>query len=347
VLLGLLAEVWLTRRWRWLWTLGAGAAALIAWYGAEWGNTDTHVATNLPHLPLWAAKYTVASAGAVFGLPPPGGFAVIALVAVLAWLRWRSPALERWWSPRAVGLLVTLAGAEATIGAARAADTPATSSRYLYFPAIVILLLGCELIRGLPAPRPRLAVAGAAIVVLVAAGLGIQQLRSGKVFYLERADGTAARMGALILGAGPPLVIEPSRLAYTPAVVASFIHRYGSAPIYSERQLATALPDSRAAADQVLAAADIRHAGTLRSCRQLTSGERLPWRNVDLAISTRKTISATLARFAAHGVGFAVRPPGTTFALARDQARRAWRLFFSADASARLCAFSRPIRTTF
>lgn len=345
LLIGLVAEIGLRRRWGWLAVLAPGAGVLIAWYAGEWGNTGTRIGTNLPHLPLWAAKYLVSAAGAVFGLPPAGGLAALplAVVAIVWWRRAARPLPL--WSPRAVGLLVTLAAAVISIGAARAADTPATTSRYLYFPAIVMLLLACEWVRGLQLPQVRWVRwvrAAGVLVVLLAVGLGVEQLRHGKSFYWQSSDGTAARMGTVELAGGPAVVIEPSRLEYTPAALASFIRRYGSAPIDDEARLATALPGSRAAADQLLAQADIRPARPLRSCRRLT-GNALPAGGLAVAIRPPTPATGQLVRFSppGRGVSFPLEPPRTAFALRGDRVRRPWRLLVPANAVVQVCAFSR------
>jgi hypothetical protein len=343
VLLGLLVEVALSRRWRWLWSIVVGALPIVAWYAGEAANTATHPGQHLPHLPWWAVKYLTAAAGAVFGLPLAGGIAVI-LLGVAAISLWRRAAPGRaasLFSPRAIGLLLTLAGAVVSIGIARAADTPATTSRYLYFPVIVIVLLACEWCRGLAIPRPRATAVVAAAMVAVAVGLGVHQLRHGKAFYLSRADGSAARMGAMLLASGPRVVIEPGGLAYTPAVLRTFVGRFGSAPIDSAPRLARALPESRAAVDQVLAAADVQPARALRSCRRLSAGAALPRRDTVILIADSRPGSAQLLRYAEPGAGavFAVAPPRVPFALRQDSVPRPWRLLLPATATARVCAY--------
>jgi len=263
---------------------------------------------------------------------------VAAALAILVWRR-GSPSRPLW-TPRAVGLVITLVVAVATIGVARAADTPATSSRYLYFPAILMLLLACEWTQGLTVRRPRLAAAGALLVVLAVLALGVQQLRDGKAFYLQHADGTAARTGAMRLARGPSLVVEPSRLAYTPAVLAAFVRRYGAAPLDTEAQLARALPQSRAAADQVLAQADVRPPGPARGCHRWAVGAPLPRRNLIVAISRRAPGPVRLIRFAppADGVAVPLRAGGAAFALRRDAAARPWQLALPPGTTVRLCA---------
>jgi hypothetical protein len=173
---------------------------------------------------VWGVRYVAAGAAAAVGLPAAAGFAVIPAVVVGIWL-WRRQATPRpsLLTPRAVGLLTTLVVAVVATGAARATNTPPATSRYLYFPAIVMILLACEWTAGLSVGRRRLAVGLGVATVLLAAVLGVHQLRNGKVFFLNAADATAARMGAMRLVGGPKLVIEPDGLGYTPALLAEFV----------------------------------------------------------------------------------------------------------------------------
>jgi hypothetical protein len=159
--------------------------------------------------------------------------------------------------------------------------------------------------------RRAFGVAGA-IAVLTAVGLGIQQLRDGKVDYWRSADGTAARLGALRLvdGYAPPdyYVLEPSRLSYTPAVLDRFVRRFGSDPLDTEEELAHALPESRAAADGLLATLlvhPLTHGAG--NCRPLRDGDPLP--PGDWTVTLRPPRPTTLAvwRFADPRAGASVK----------------------------------------
>ncbi|MDX6649844.1 MAG: hypothetical protein QOJ97_1795 [Solirubrobacteraceae bacterium] len=269
ILLGLAAEGIAARRRAVWWLVSAGAIPLAGWYAVKLATDPVVVGAGVPtvdlggglrELPLWPVKLLASAAGAVLGLPPAGGAVVLAVVVgALALAAWRGQLAV---TPRAIGLAVTLG---ATLGAttlARAATTPPTTSRYLYFPAVVGLLLVIELARGLPRPSGRLAVGLGTAVVAGAAALGVAQMRDGKVFYRRSADGTAARMGAVRIAGDrlPPdfLIIEPSRLAYTRAEVDRFVARFGAGALHDRDELAGALPESRVAAAQILARAGIR-----------------------------------------------------------------------------------------
>lgn len=330
VLAGLGAEMVAARAWRRLWIVAAAAAPLAVWYVVQ-ANVDHVVAgagrdyiqleSNVHALLTWAAKLVASAAGAAVGLPPEGGPVVLAVVVtgLVLWRRAARP-VSRFLTPRATGLAVTLGVTVLMTGAARAKDTPATSSRYLYFPAIVLLLLACEGARGLPVSRRRLAATAGGVVVAAAVVLGIQELRDGKVVYRRASDGTAARMGALRLVAGhlPPshLVVEPSRLAYTPVVVENVHRRFGDVLMHTPGRLARALPESRAAADQVLVSALVRPAGRAPAgCRPLPGGDNgaLPRGDWNVAVRAARPTVLELRRFANPGGG--VRVP---VASARD-----------------------------
>jgi hypothetical protein len=326
---GLCVEVALARRWGGLWLAACAAVPWIVWYIAENATTGVDIARNLGKTPVWGAKYLAAAAAAAVGLPADAGFAVIPVVIVGIWL-WRSHARPSSpvWTPRAAGLLTTLLVAVIATGAARATNTPPATSRYMYFPAIVMILLACEWTAGLTLARRRVAVALGVATVLLAGILGVHQFRNGKVFFLGAADATAARMGAMRLVGGPPLVIEPQGLGYTPALLAEFTRRFGSRPIYTEKEIAAALPASRSAVDYVLASAEVRPGHSPHSCHAAPAGGDLPHTGTTVVIDSSRKHVAELVRFAdvGSGVGFAVPPPRIVIRLRADHITRPWRL---------------------
>jgi hypothetical protein len=260
VLAGLTAEIALRRDWRRLWVVAAGVLPLLVWTATEAGERTYDLGANLRALPEWAAKLVAAAAGALVGLPPVLGAVVLAaaLAAVVLWRR------RGWWTPRAIGLAVTLAVAVVATGAVRAETAPPTSSRYLYFLPVVLALLAVEALRGVALPRATAALVALAVV------LGVAEMRDGKVFWLRNSDATAARMGALELVRDEIprgfQYLDPSRLRYGPAVLGAFRERYGAAPFHRDAELREALPESRTAADEVLAYALVTRARAPRVC---------------------------------------------------------------------------------
>jgi hypothetical protein len=327
--IGICAEVAVARRWRGLWLAACAAVPWIVWYIAEHATTGVDIAHNLRETPVWGAKYLAAAAAAAVGLPAAAGFAVLpaAIVGVWLWRRHSSPS-ACFWTPRAVGLLTTLIVAVVATGAARATNTPPTTSRYMYFPAIVLILLACEWTAGLSIARRRLAAGAAVAVVVLATVLGIQQFRDGKVFFWSSADATAARIGAMRLIGAPPSFTEPEGLAYYPALLASFSRRFGSGPIYTENQIAGALSASRVDVDQLLAGAEVHFGGSPRSCHTAPADGALPPTGATIVVSSSRPRIAELLRFAdmTTAIHVPVFTPHTVFTIRGDSVKRPWRL---------------------
>jgi hypothetical protein len=251
-------------------------------------------------------------------------------------------------SPRAIGLGSTLLFVVLVTGAGRAATTPASSSRYMYVPAILLLLLACECTAGLTVPvtRRQLAVSAGAVVVAVAAVLGERQFRHGKVVYRQLADRSAALMGAMRIVGAPSIEVEPSRLAYTPGTIDAFVRNYGSAPLYTEAEIAQSLPQTRADVDAMLSKADI----ALRSgpvggdrCRPLAVNGALPPGPIAVSVRTSRIVLLRLIRYAdpAGAAATPLDPPGITFTVRRDRLMKPWRLLVPAGASVSVCRTQR------
>jgi hypothetical protein len=345
VLVGLTAEIAASRKWRRLWMVAIPAAAHLVWrldqsaFGERRGSEPgVDLSANLQAIPVWTGKQLASVTGAAVGLGPKVGLVLLVL---------GSAALARWWwrarpqpSPRLVGLVVTLLATPVLIGIGRAADTPPTSSRYLYVGAIVLLAFVAELAGLIGPPRRRRAAAIAVGVgVVLAVLLGVQQLRDGKVFYLRAADGTASRLGALHLAAerAPDYLAfrEPTRLQFSLETMGWFLDRYGDGPLYTERQLLGALPESRAAADKVLADGLVSPATRApEGCGAFsaTRAERaLPARDVVLvARATGPVGELMLRRFAPPGAGVRFRLDRRTRRLALrvrdDRGSRPWQV---------------------
>ena len=363
VLAGLAAELGLARRWRTLWIVLAGAVPLAGWYAVKLTTTprpvgsgvgDVRLGDNLAELPVWAAKFLAAAAGAAVGVGPLLGAAVLVLGGIGLVLIRRvarndempdatghtSGGRTPWMTPRAAGLAVTLAATVLATGLARASTTPPGTSRYLYFPAVVLVLLACELWR---APVPRRLAPVAVVAVALAALLGLGELRDGKPFYRRAADGTAARMGAVReLGGRLPAgvsIVEPSRLAYTRADVERFARRHGDGAMLRGGELVHALPESRDAVDLLVAPVLVRPlASAARNCVR-ARGQTVPaWRPA-VAVSAPAPVVVRLRALAeAPGAVTLSLPAGETLALHTSRLRPGlpWRLF-APGASVRAC----------
>ena len=338
--IALLAELVYARRWRALWLVVAVVAPLAAWWLHEHPTTGLPLGSNLRHLPLWAGRYLSAAAGATIGLPTAGGLVLLALAVVVlaAAIRRAGPGVPEV-SPRLIGLLSAVAGAVVITGAARASSTPPAQSRYLYFPAVVMILLAGELAHGLGLRRRSSVAIAAASAATVACILGVQQFRDGKVQLKRGADASIAQMSAMLLVGAPSHWVQPGGLAYSPPVLHLFIRRFGRAPFYSEHRIAQALPASRAAVDGLLAHVDLMRGGFTGHCTELGSGGALPVHGTTLLITTPTVHQARVWRFAdpASAITIPVLPPRTVFSLRGDALTRPWRVF-APGARARTCA---------
>ena len=341
VLAGLSVEIALRRQASRFWTVLPALALFVAWYVHGRAYVHPPPVANLLRIPVWGARFLASAAGATLGLGAiPGAIVLVGSAALIGFWRHRSGVS---WprSPRFAGLLTTLL-VLAILTAFDRADTPTppSSSRYMYLPAIVLLLIACEGLIGVrPVARRRVISVGLA-AVLLAAVLGIPDLQDGRNFYLTSAQASAARMGAMRVAGLPPKEVEPTRLAYTPALLGAFVSSYGSAPIDSQQQLAGAAPAARQAVDQMLIPAEVRLSqGSLAACGRLPSGQ-LPPGPLTVSISARSGGLLLLSRYAdpGHGQPIQVRRGGTVLHFRPDSLLARWRLVPAAGVSGlRIC----------
>jgi hypothetical protein len=178
----------------------------------------------------------------------------IALICVLVLLR--QLAYSRHISARLAGLLAAGISLWVLTAAARSTISTPETSRYIYLGAVVIVLVGVELLRG-AAIRPRV-IALAALVIAFGAVTGLTLLHNGAVGLRTTSKTVTAELGALELAAAyapPGYQPDPQR---APQIVAGpYLHTVraiGSSPADSPPQIAASDPVSRAAADGVLLA---------------------------------------------------------------------------------------------
>ena len=196
------------------------------------------------------ANGTLVDAGAALGWGRPLA-AVLAVVVI-----WRLAAL-RPVPARVFALLAMAATFWLLTGLQRSHVSSPDTSRYLYVGALLVLLLGVELVRGVKLPR------GVAIVIVCAAGLAIVanlgHLRQGARFL--RAQGLVARadLGALELArAEIPSGYAAARFPGIPFVVIGAKEYFAAArdfgtPAAGVAEIATTSEQARLAADAELA----------------------------------------------------------------------------------------------
>lgn len=193
----------------WIAALPLGLYALwyVSYAPSELAEGGT-LGGNLSTAPSYSADVAAAAFAGLAGLAPDGGLplAVVAvLVAVILVVQRffsRTTVPLRFLSLLAAALSfwILTAVARAHLGAAGA-----YAPRYVYFGAVLIVLLAVELARG---TRPsRLALAVVTLLVVLAAVGNVQLLRQGVELFRAESDSTVGNLAALEL-AGPATAPE-------------------------------------------------------------------------------------------------------------------------------------------
>lgn len=230
VAVAVLVEVLLgADRLRRLWIAALPLGLYALWYvthgpsGLPRGGT---LGANLSTVPSFVADVAAAAFAGLAGLAPYDGGplavgAILVAVIVVARRGLRTAVSVRFLSLLAAALaLWTLTGlARAHFGVASAYQ-----SRYVYFGAVLIVLLAVELARGTRPTRPALAVV--TLLVAAAAVGNMQLLREGVEDFRAESDSTVGSVAALELGpATVPgarvQVDDPRRCARAPRALES------------------------------------------------------------------------------------------------------------------------------
>jgi hypothetical protein len=252
IVIGVTAEIVWSGRWRRLALLVPPVALYGLWYlhyGASALKSDNIIG---------AADYAIeAAAGAMGALAGQGlDWGRPLLVAALIGLGLRLAVPGRI-SARLVGVLVAAAAFWVLTGIARAGLSEPDAPRYLYPGAVLIVLAGCELLRGArPDPRQLSVVAGAATL---AVALGAPDLRAGARFLRSTSESVQAELGALALvgpRADPGYQFDPKLAPQLRAgTYAAAVAWIGSTTADTPAELQAAGSTAREQADRVLAEA--------------------------------------------------------------------------------------------
>ena len=173
-------------------------------------------------------------------------------------------------SPRLAGLLAGAGFFWATVTLARTGEADPYSTRYVYLGAVLILLIGVELMQGVRiSPALRRALAAGAVV---SSALGVVWLAVGASERRDDARILRAELGALELAGDranplfrPDTDIRAGFLTTLPYLLA--VDKYGESPGDSPQELAGRSEAERREADRVLVQAtglSLRPAGTAR-----------------------------------------------------------------------------------
>jgi hypothetical protein len=241
----------------WIAALPLGLYALwyVSYAPSELAEGGT-LGGNLSTAPSYSADVAAAAFAGLAGLAPDGGLplAVVAvLVAVILVVQRffsRTTVPLRFLSLLAAALSfwILTAVARAHLGAA-GAYVP----RYVYFGAVLIVLLAVELARG---TRPsRLALAVVTLLVVLAAVGNVQLLRQGVELFRAESDSTVGSIAALELAGpatAPEVKVDPERPWLVAGEYFQAAAELGSPGYVAEL---AARPDARRAAETGLARA--------------------------------------------------------------------------------------------
>jgi hypothetical protein len=320
IMIGVAVELAWQRRWRAGWIVIIPAVLYGIWYLT---NGESQITANgLINAPGFAADLAAAAFGGLVGRGLDWGrpLALLGLSVVLYRLARPRPV-----SARLASLLATGVTLWALTAAARSTISVPETGRYIYLGAVVIVLIGVELLREATI-KPR-ATALAALLVGVCAITGLTVLHAGAMGLRSTSKTVTAELGALELAAAhaPPEYRPDPRLA--PNVVAGLylhtVRAIGSSPADTPAEIAGADAGSRGAADGVLLALEAPKVAPVGSTTPsslarapsvsgLTSGTQVQQRGcVDLTPIPGSTMSGELHL---PGGGVAVRNRGTTAA---------------------------------
>jgi hypothetical protein len=218
------------------------------------GYGESQITENgLINAPGFAEDLVAAAFGGLVGRALEWGRPLALLGALLVLRRLARPVPV---SPRLAGLLATGLGLWAITAVARSTISQPEASRYIYLGAVVIVLVGVELLRGIPITSRVTALA--ACVVGFCAITGLTVLRAGSMDLRSTSKTVAADLGALELAAAyAPPGYQPDPQGAPQITAGPYLHTVraiGSTPADSPTDLAAAEPSARAAADGVLLA---------------------------------------------------------------------------------------------
>jgi hypothetical protein len=249
VVIGMAVELAWSRSWRRGWIVMVPAVLYLAWY-LKYGESEV-TSNSLINAPGFAVDLAAAAAGALVGRTLEWGrpLALIGLLVLVRRLIGPAPV-----SARLAGLLATGASLWIVTATARSTISAPETSRYVYFGAVVIVLIGVELLRGVEvAPR---AIGVAAALVAFCAVTGLTVMHAGAAGLRSTSKAVAAELGAMEQASAyvsPEFQPDPQR---APQIVAGpYLHTVraiGSSPADTPAELVAADPASRASAEALL-----------------------------------------------------------------------------------------------
>lgn len=249
IVIGVAVELAWQQGWRHLWIVLVPAALYVLWY-LGYGESQV-TRDSLINAPGFAADLAAAAFGALAGRGLDWGrpLAVLGLLVLLAAL-----ARGRRTSPRLAGLLAAAVALWVVTAAARSTISAPEASRYVYLGAVLIVLIGVELLRGVEIGPRAMAMAGALVAFFALTGLTV--LHAGALGLRGTSATVTAELGALELARSQaPPSFQPDTQRAPQIQAGPYLHTVraiGSSPADSPAAIAASDPASRAAADSVL-----------------------------------------------------------------------------------------------
>jgi hypothetical protein len=280
-----------------IWIVLVPAVLYLLWY-LNYGESEV-TKNSLINAPGYVEELAAAAFGGLVGRGLEWGrpLALVGLLVLLRRLVRPTPV-----SARLAGLLATGISLWIVTAAARSTISPPESSRYIYLGAVVIVLVGVELLRRVTITPPSIGLATAVVAFCAITGLTV--MHNGALGRRENAETVTAELGALELAsayAPPSYQPDPQR---APQIMAgSYLHTVraiGSSPADDPAQIAAADPSSRAAADAVLLTLDALALRPIGSVRSLPTA---PAPEVAGLTAEQQTQSGSCVRFRPVGAG--------------------------------------------
>jgi hypothetical protein len=253
VLIGVVVELSWRREWRRWFVVVVPAVLYGLWY-LHYGE-DEITKNGLINSPGFAEDIAAAAFGGIVGRGLDWG-RPIALIGFLALLRVLARSVPI--SGRLAGLLATGISLWMLTAVARSTISTPETGRYVYLGAVVIVLIGVDLVRGVTLSQR--AIALGAMAVTLCAITGLTALHNGATGLRATSQSVTAELGALELAATrAPYGYQPDTQRAPQIMAGPYLHTVraiGSSPADTPTEISAADPVSRAAADAILVALD-------------------------------------------------------------------------------------------
>lgn len=306
VMVGVAVELSWQRQWRRGWIVAIPVVLYLLWY-AGYGESQV-TRESLIHAPGFVEDLAAAAFGGLIGRSLEWG-RPLALLGVLVVLRRLVRPLPI--TPRLAGLLATALVLWIVTAAARSTISAPETSRYIYFGAVLIVLIAVELLRETTITLRAVSVAVPSVAFFAVTGLTI--MHAGAVGLRETSKTVRAELGALELAAAyAPPGYQPDAQRAPQITAGPYLHTVraiGSSPADTLAEIVASEPVSRTAADSLLLTLEPPRLRPLRTARPLSVG---PAPEVVGLTAGQQAQSGSCVRFRPVGakasLGLRVRP---------------------------------------